>query len=56
MDAGTLKHPDVPQALPPVVRARLQAGQRRVTGAGDERDSCGIRRANAATTTHRPGH
>ena len=37
MDAGTLKHPDVPQALPPVVRARLQAGQRRVTGAGDER-------------------
>ncbi|MBS0415887.1 MAG: alpha/beta fold hydrolase [Proteobacteria bacterium] len=28
---------DVPQALPPAVRARLLAGQRRVTGAGNER-------------------
>ncbi|HMN57853.1 MAG TPA: alpha/beta fold hydrolase [Ottowia sp.] len=34
---STHNPPDVPQALPPAVRARLQAGQRQVTGAGNER-------------------
>ncbi|MBS0403742.1 MAG: alpha/beta fold hydrolase, partial [Proteobacteria bacterium] len=34
---STHNPPDVPQALPPDVRARLLAGQRQVTGAGSER-------------------
>ena len=36
MDVSTQKLPDVPRHVPPAVRARLLAGQRRVTGAGNE--------------------